>query len=144
MNEHPISNLMKETMSKIKEMVDVNTIIGKPIVTTDGTTVIPVSKVSFAFGSGGGDYSTKKSAPEAPLAFGGGGGAGVTVAPVCFLIIGPDGAANIIAINAQASNTIDRLVEMLPGAINRISGFMEGRKGKLNTDKKEQTPQNDE
>ncbi len=144
MNEHPISNLMKETMTKIKEMVDVNTIIGKPIVTTDGTTVIPVSKVSFAFGSGGGEYAARKATPEAPLAFGGGGGAGVTVAPVCFLIIGPDGAANIISINAQASNTIDRLVEMLPGAINRISGFMEGRKGKLDIDKTEQTPQNDE
>ncbi len=144
MNEHPISNLMKETMSKIKEMVDVNTIIGKPIVTTGGTTVIPVSKVTFGFASGGSDFAVKKSAPEAPLAFGGGGGAGVTVAPVCFLIIGPDGNANIIGINAQASNTVDRLVEMLPGAIDRISGFMEGRKGKLDPDKKEQTPQNDE
>ncbi len=148
-SEHPISNLMTETMAKIKEMVDVNTIIGEPIVTPDGTTVVPVSKVTFGFASGGSDFATKKSSNEAPLAFGGGGGAGVTVAPVCFLIISPDGSANIMGVNAQASNTVDRLVEMIPGAINRISGFMEGRKGKVNaqpetTQETEQTLENDE
>ncbi len=148
-SEHPISNLMKETMSKIKEMVDVNTIIGKPIVTADGTTVVPVSKVAFGFGSGGSDFVSKKASSETPLSFGGGGGAGVTVSPVCFLIISPDGSANIMGVNAQASNTVDRLVEMIPGAINRISGFMEGRKGKVQTkpepeSETEQTPENDE
>ncbi len=143
MNEHPISNLMTETMAKIKEMVDVNTIIGKPIVTTDGTTVIPVSKVTFGFASGGSDFAARKSGSEAPLAFGGGGGAGVTVSPVCFLIIGADGSANILGVNAQASNTVDRLVEMIPGAINRVSSFMEGRKGKVDPGQ-EQTPENNE
>ena len=77
MNEHPIGNLMTETMAKIKEMVDVNTIIGNPITTADGTTVIPVSKVSFGFGTGGTDFASKHAQPGAPLAFGGGGGAGV-------------------------------------------------------------------
>ena len=91
---HPISDLMTETMSKIKEMVDVNTIIGSPIVAADGTTVIPVSKVSF------------------------------------FLVIGKDGSANILGINAQASDTVDRLVEMIPGAINKVSNFVSGFKGK--------------
>ena len=66
----------------------------------------------------------------APLAFGGGGGAGVTVSPVCFLIIGHDGSANILGVNAQASTTVDRLVEMIPGAINKVSSFVEGYKGK--------------
>ena len=76
MSEHPISNLMTETMAKIKEMVDVNTIIGTPITTPDGTTVIPVSKVTFGFASGGSDFAPKHMPSGAPLAFGGGGGAG--------------------------------------------------------------------
>ena len=71
---HPISDLMTETMSKIKEMVDVNTIIGNPIVAADGTTVIPVSKVSFGFGAGGSEFASKHAASGSPLAFGGGSG----------------------------------------------------------------------
>lgn len=129
MNEHPISNLMTQTMAKIKEMVDVDTIIGTPITTEDGTTVIPVSKVTFGFASGGSDFAPKHGG-SAPLAFGGGGGAGVTVSPVCFLIIARDGSANILGINAQASTTVDRLVEMIPGAINKVSSFIDGYKGK--------------
>ena len=79
MSEHPIGNLMTETMAKIKEMVDVNTIIGSPITAADGTTVIPVSRVSFGFGAGGSDFASKHAQAGAPMAFGGGGGAGVTV-----------------------------------------------------------------
>lgn len=127
---HPISDLMTETMSKIKEMVDVNTIIGNPIVAADGTTVIPVSKVSFGFGAGGSEFASNHAASGSPLAFGGGSGAGVTVSPVCFLVIGRDGSANILGINAQASDTVDRLVEMIPGAINKVSNFVSGFKGK--------------
>ena len=127
---HPISDLMTETMSKIKEMVDVNTIIGNPIVAADGTPVIPVSKVSFGFGAGGREFASKHAASGSPLAFGGGSGAGVTVSPVCFLVIGKDGSANILGINAQASDTVDRLVEMIPGAINKVSNFVSGFKGK--------------
>lgn len=131
MSDHPISNLMMETMTKIKEMVDVNTIIGTPITTPDGTTVIPVSKVTFGFASGGSDFASKHGGEQSPLAFGGGGGAGVTVVPVCFLIINKNGNANILGVNAQASTTIDRLVEMIPSAINQISHFVEGRNGSV-------------
>lgn len=131
MSEHPISNLMTETMAKIKEMVDVNTIIGTPIHTVDGTTVIPVSKVTFGFASGGSDFLPRHAQSGAPLAFGGGGGAGVTVSPVCFLILSPSGDAQILGVNAQASTTVDRLVEMIPGAISKVSGFMNGRHGKM-------------
>ncbi len=116
---HPISDLMTETMSKIKEMVDVNTIIGNPIVRRTARP-LSVSKVSFGFGAGGSEFASS-TRPGAPLAFGGGGGAGVTVSPVCFLVIGKDGSANILGINAQASDTVDRLVEMIPGAINKVS-----------------------
>ena len=130
MSEHPIGNLMTETMAKIKEMVDVNTIIGSPITAADGTTVIPVSRVSFGFGAGGSDFASKHAQAGAPMAFGGGGGAGVTVSPVCFLIITKDGSASILGINAQADSTVDRLVEMIPGAINKVSNFVSGFKGK--------------
>lgn len=83
MSEHPIGNLMTETMAKIKEMVDVNTIIGSPLTAADGTTVIPVSRVSFGFGAGGSDFASKHAQAGAPMAFGGGGGAGVTRVPRC-------------------------------------------------------------
>ncbi len=81
MSEHPIEGLMGVTMQKIKEMVDVNTIIGEPVITPDGTTIIPVSKVSFGFASGGTDLPT--SQPK--QTFGGGGGAGITLQPLAFL-----------------------------------------------------------
>jgi len=127
MNEHPIQNLMTETMEKIKKMVDVDTIIGTPINTPDGTTVIPVSKVAFGFGSGGSDFVSKNAKDAAPVCFGGGGGAGVTVSPVCFLIINAQGAS-ILPINAQAVTSVDRLIEMLPGAVSKVSSFVENRK----------------
>jgi len=127
MNEHPIQGLMTETMEKIKKMVDVNTIIGTPINTPDGTTVIPVSKVAFGFGSGGSDFVSRNARDAAPVCFGGGGGAGVTVSPVCFLVISAQGAS-ILPINAQAVTSVDRLIEMLPGAVSKVSSFVENRK----------------
>jgi len=126
----PLNDLMDTTMDKIRDMVDSNTIIGEPITTPDGVTVIPVSRVSFGFGAGGSEFASKHAASGSPLAFGGGSGAGVTVSPVCFLVIGKDGSANILGINAQASDTVDRLVEMIPGAINKVSNFVSGFKGK--------------
>ncbi len=128
MSEHPIQNLMAETMEKIKSMVDVNTIIGLPIHTPDGTTIIPVSKVTFGFGAGGSDFQSRNAKDSAPLCFGGGGGAGVTVSPVCFLVVGSDGDARILPLNAQAETTADRLVEMIPGAVSKVSSFMESRR----------------
>ena len=127
MNEHPIQNLMTETMEKIKKMVDVDTIIGTPINTPDGTTVIPVSKVAFGFGSGGSDFVSKNAKDAAPVCFGGGGGAGVTVSPVCFLIINAQ-RASLLPIHAQAVTSVDRLIEMLPGAVSKVSSFVENRK----------------
>ena len=128
MSEHPIQNLKAETMEKIKSMVDVNTIIGSPIHTPDGTTIIPVSKVTFGFGAGGSDFQSRNAKDSAPLCFGGGGGAGVTVSPVCFLVVGSDGDARILPLNAQAETTADRLVEMIPGAVSKVSSFMESRR----------------
>lgn len=131
MSEHPINNLMNETMEKIKHLVDANTIVGAPIETRDGTTIIPISRVSFGFASGGADYMSKhgREQTSAPLCFGGGGGAGVTVTPVAFVVV-DQGGARILPINAQADTTVDRLVEMIPDAVSKVSNFFGSRKNK--------------
>ena len=115
MSDHPIEGLMGVTMQKIKEMVDVNTIIGEPVITPDGTTIIPVSKVSFGFASGGTDLPT--SQPK--QTFGGGGGAGITLQPLAFLVV-KDGDVKLLQI-ATASNTADKVVNTVPDIIDKIS-----------------------
>ena len=123
---HPISDLMTETMSKIKEMVDVNTIIGNPIVAADGTTVIPVSKVSFGFGAGGSEFASKHAASGSPLAFGGGSGAGVTVAPVAFLVV-KDGNVRTIQL-ADPNNSLERAITMLPELVDKLAALLKKEK----------------
>ena len=110
---HPIGDLMSTTMQKIREMVDVNTIIGTPIRTEDGITLIPVSKLSFGFASGGSDFMTKNQKPEADNAFGGGSGAGVNISPVAFLIVKGD-TVKLLPVAPPAGNTVDRVVELVP------------------------------
>ena len=109
MAEHPIQGLMNVTMEKIHQMVDSNTIIGKPITTEDGTTILPVSKVSFGFASGGTDFDGKNAANKD--LFGGGSGAGVNIQPVAFLVV-KDGCVRTIQLS-DTSNTIDRALTML-------------------------------
>ena len=135
MSENSIKSIMDVTMDKLRAMVDANTIIGDPIVVGD-VTLLPVSKVSFGLATGGSDFPSKTQSGL----FGGGGGAGVTVSPVCFLIITKDGSASILGINAQADSTVDRLVEMIPGAINRVSSFVEGFSGKKKAPADESAP----
>ena len=129
MAEHGVNGLMAETMEKIRSMVDVNTIIGDPIVTHDGTTLIPISKVTFGVGSGGSDFKPRNSSDSAPLCFGGGGGAGVSISPVAFLIVS-EGNARILPVNMPADNSTDRLIEMIPDAVNGIQNFVSNRRGK--------------
>ncbi|MBZ2173778.1 GerW family sporulation protein [Schnuerera sp. xch1] len=93
MTDHPIEGLMKTTMNSLKEMVDVNTIIGDPVQSPDGLVIIPVSKISFGFASGGSEFNEKKGSKdqemsENKLPFGGGSGAGVSVQPVGFIVAG--------------------------------------------------------
>ena len=124
-----VKDLMGETMEKVRSMVDVNTIIGDPIVTQDGTTLIPISKVSVGFASAGSDFVSKNSKESAPLCFGGGGGAGVSISPVAFLIVS-EGNARILPVNMPADNSTDRLIEMIPDAVNGIQNFVSNRRGK--------------
>ena len=132
MAEHAVNGLMVETMEKIRSMVDVNTIIGDPIVTQDGTTLIPISKVTFGFGSGGSDFKSRNSSDSSPLCFGGGGGAGVSISPVAFLIVNGENA-RILPVNMPADNSTDRLIEMIPDAITGIQNVVAGRRAKKET-----------
>lgn len=124
MSEHPINSLMDTTLKKIKDLVDVNTIIGDPITTPDGTTIIPVSKVSYGFASGGSDLPTKKDNREC---FGGGSGAGVTIQPIGFLSI-YKGRVKMVPIE-KFDGPVDRIVGMIPEAFDKISGFLKKDKG---------------
>lgn len=117
MAEHPIQGLMSVTMDKIRQMVDSNTIIGKPIKTDDGTTILPVSKLSFGFASGGSDFNGKN--PANKDLFGGGSGAGVNIQPVAFLVV-KDGCVRTIQLS-DTSNSIDRALTMLPELLDKVS-----------------------
>lgn len=124
-----LPKMLEGTIQKIKEMVDVNTVVGEPIVTADGITIIPVSKVSIGLGGGGADFAkSKPNAGETP--FGGGVGAGVKVTPVGFLIV-KDGNVRMLPVAQAPNTTADRLVEMVPETIDKISAFLETRGNKV-------------
>ena len=118
---HPVEGVMGVSMEKIREMVDVETIIGDPI-TAEGVTIIPVSKVSFGFASGGSDLPT-----QAAEKFAGGSGAGVTVKPVAFIVIKPDGNVSLMELGAKGS-PLDGVMDALPGIVEKIKGFMAEKK----------------
>lgn len=126
---HPISELMSTTLQKIREMVDVNTIVGNPISTNDDTTIIPVSKLSFGFASGGSDFVSKNQKADTDNAFGGGSGAAVKISPVAFLIVKND-SVKILPVSPPADNTVDRIVEMVPDVLDKVTGFIEKQKNK--------------
>ena len=121
MENSNIGNLMEVTMQKIHELVDVNTVVGTPITAPDGITVIPVSRVSYAFASGGSDFRVK----DKP-GFGGGNGAGVKIDPIGFLVV-KDGNVRMVSITPPASNTIDRVVEKAPELMDSIENFLKKR-----------------
>ena len=114
-----LPNMLENTIQKIREMVDVNSVIGAPITTPDGVTIIPVSRVSVGFG-GGSDFASKNGGEP----FGGGVGGGVKVDPVCFLIV-KDGAVRMMPVATPANTTADRIVEMIPDTLDKISSFVE-------------------
>ncbi len=110
-----LEGLMSTSMDKIKQLVDVNTIIGEPISTPDGTTIIPISKVSFGFASGGSDLPAKVEKEV----FAGGAGAGITIKPQAFIVVTKDGDAKILELGAKSS-PIDGLVESAPELLNKV------------------------
>ena len=121
-----LPGMLEGTIQKIKEMIDVNSVVGQPITTPDGVTIIPVSKVSVGFGGGGSDFTTKSSRPGEDNPFGGGAGGGVKVTPICFLIV-KDGAVRMMPVAEPASTTADRIVEMVPDTLDKITAFIDSR-----------------
>ena len=119
-----LPNMLENTIAKIREMVDVNSVIGQPIVAGD-TTIIPVSKVSVGFGGGGSDFTKNTEA------FGGGAGGGIKVTPICFLIVNKDGNVRMMPVPTPANSTADRLVEMVPDTLDKISAFIDSKTNKV-------------
>ena len=121
---NPINEILEASMANLKKLIDVNTIIGDAITTPDGTTIIPVSKVSFGFATGGSELPTSK--PSTP--FGGGSGGGVTISPLAFLVV-KNGDVSLLQIQT-ADTTADRVVNMVPGVLDKVSGFISKKQNK--------------
>ena len=118
----PLSDMMRTTMDKIHEMVDANTIVGEPITTPDGVTLIPISRLSYGFGCGGGDYGKNGSS-------GAGCGAGVRVEPMAFLVV-KGGVTRMLPVGTPAITTVDRVIELVPELFDRVEGLVEKKRGK--------------
>ena len=131
---HPIGGLMQTTLENMKELVDVNTVIGEPIETSGGATVIPVSKVSFGFVAGGGEYDLKTLPGTEDMPFAGGSGAGVSVQPVGFLVV-QDGGVSMLP--AQYVTAWERAVNCAPQLVQDIRRILnanaqnDGQEGKM-------------
>ena len=146
MGNHPIEALMKTAMESIQQMVDVNTIVGDPVEAPDGSVIIPVSKVACGFAAGGsefpppdgekggdGDKGEDKKAPAA-LPFGGGSGAGVSVQPVGFLVVG-HGQVRLLPVD---SNMIaDRIIDEVPNLLDKVAGFFKKKEHRFDDEDKE-------
>jgi len=116
--EHQIDGLMDSAMNSIKEMVDVNTIIGQPVNTPDGTTIIPISRVAFGFAAGGSEFKAGSEKRESDkLPFGGGSGAGVTINPVGFLVVNN---GNVKFISVGQPTAVDKMVDYIPDAMDKV------------------------
>ena len=128
MNEkkNSITEVMQASMAKIREMVDSNTIVGEPITTPDGVTLIPVSRLSFGFGCGGGDYGKQVAQ------MGAGAGAGVRVEPMAFLVV-KDGVTRMLPVAAPAITTVDRAIELVPQVLDRVESFIDRKKAEKET-----------
>ena len=120
----PLNDLIRSTMDKVHEMADTNTIVGQPISTADGVTLIPISKVSVGFGGGGGDYGK----PEQNN-FGGGAGAGMKIDPVAFLVI-KDGITRVLPVAVPPVSTVDRIVEMAPHIMDKVEKYFDRKESK--------------
>lgn len=120
--ENKVHGLMGLSIDKIKEMVDVNTVIGEPMVLADGMTLIPVSRVSYGFASGGSDLPTKGNQEL----FGGGGGAGINITPIAFLVVN-EGNVRVVPM-VSTPDSLNQIVNMVPGVVDKIGGFFNKEK----------------
>ena len=121
--KNDLKSMMVESMEKVMEMVDANNIVGEPITTPDGVTLIPVSRLSFGFGCGGGDYGKQPDKVGAAVA------AGVRVEPMAFLVV-KDGVTRMLPVGTPAITTVDRVVEMVPQVMDRVESFIDKKREK--------------
>ena len=127
MKDQSASGILATAIDKIKDMVDCQTIIGDPIELGEGVRAIPISKVTYGFASGGSDFPTKTSKEL----FGGGGGAGVTISPVAFLVI-QNGDVSVKYISDGIENSAERIIGMVPDMVNKVTDVV----SKIKNDKK--------
>ena len=125
MENNKLDSLMRSTMEKIHEMADTNTIVGEPITTPDGVTLIPISKISVGFGSGGGDYGKNTG----DKSFGGGSAAGVKIDPVAFLVI-KDGITRVMPVAVPPMSTVDRVIDMVPDLMDKVEKYFDKKQEK--------------
>lgn len=125
MDNNPIGELMQSTMESVKNILKVDTVVGDPIYTPDGITLVPISKISVAFGGGGVEFTPKKTGEVRP--YGGGNATGVKIDPIGFLVI-KDGTVRMINITPPASTTVDRIIDMVPQVIDRVDSFINKQK----------------
>lgn len=123
MEKHPIEGLMGTSMENIKDMVDVNTVVGDPVMAQDGSTIIPISRVSFGFVAGGGEYALAGAPTGAyGLPFAGGAGAGISIQPTGFLVCSANG---VRLLSANCASPMERMVEMIPQALEGLKNLSE-------------------
>ena len=132
MGNHPIDGLMSTAMQNIKEMVDVDTIVGAPVETPDGSVIIPISRVGFGFAAGGSEFGKKENESEAM--FGGGSGGGVSISPVAFMVVG-QGQIKLLPIE-QSGNPVDKILDMSPGIVDKVNEKINQKKAEKAEKKK--------
>ncbi len=124
MGNHPIDGLMSTAMQNIKEMVDVDTIVGAPVESPDGTVIIPISRVAFGFAAGGSEFGKKEN--EADAMFGGGSGGGVSISPVAFMVVGQN---QIKLLPIESSNSaVDKILDFIPAIVEKVNEKLNQRK----------------
>ena len=122
MDNNPIGALMQNTMESVKNILKVDTVVGDPIYTPDGITLVPISKVSVGFGGGGVEFNNKNAGDSRPD--GGGNATGVKIDPIGFLVI-KEGTVRMVNITPPASNTVDRIIDLVPQVMDRVDAFIE-------------------
>ena len=145
MSEHPIENLMMTAMSSLRDMIDVNTIVGDLVETQEGTSIIPISKVSFGFAAGGSEFKgetideyrkkDKEEQVQYRLPFGGGSGAGVNINPIAFLIIQGN---NVKLLPVEHSSAIDKLIDYVPDLLEKANSLLNKEMQNKKEEKKEE------
>lgn len=122
MDNNPIGELMQTTMESVKNILKVDTVVGDPIYTPDGITLVPISKISVGFGGGGVEFNSKNAGDKKP--YGGGNATGVKIDPIGFLVI-KDGCVRMVNVTPPASNTVDRIIDLVPQVIDRVDSFID-------------------